>query len=370
MNRSGSDMTKTNQQGEHDAPTLTTAVLATPEAGPSALFMIVDVLSSVGRDWQLLHDQPPRKPRFSTRIVSIDGKPLSGLNEVWIKPHGSLSQFGAPDLVIVPDLMIIPDQPLPAHYEPVAEWVSRASAAGAIVASVCSGALLLAKAGLLQNLEATTHWAYCDMLARQHPEVTVRKERVLIPAGPEHRIITSGGGSALSDLLLYLVARLAGPQEALRIAKLYLLQGHHEGQLPFAMLSAGRQHEDRVVAEVQLWLADNYAGKHPVAAMVRRAGLSERTFHRRFLAATGQAPIAYVQSLRIEEAKHLLETTDLGIDEIGAEVGYLEPASFRRVFRKLVGVSPSIYRRRFQPLFRLTPGADDRAAAVSLSRGA
>lgn len=352
-------MNKPGQHGEDEAPTLITTVLATPEAAPSALFMMVDVLSSVGRDWQLLHNQPPQRPRFHPRIVSVDGKPFSGLNEAWIKPHGSLSQFGSPDLVMVPDFLIDPAKPLPAYYDPVADWIRSTYAAGAVVASVCSGALLLARAGLLQSLEATTHWAYCDMLARQFPEVTVRKERVLVPAGPEHRIITSGGGSALNDLLLYLVARLAGPDEALRIAKLYLFEGHHEGQLPFAILSAGRQHEDRAIAEAQLWIADNYAGGNPVTAMVKRAGLSERTFHRRFLAATGQAPIAYVQSLRIEEAKHLLETTDRSVDDIGADVGYAEPASFRRLFRKLVGISPSVYRRRFQPLFRLRLGAAD-----------
>lgn len=189
--------------------------------------------------------------------------------------------------------------------------------------------------------------------------VTVRRERILVPAGHGHRIITAGGASSWNDLLLYLIARLAGSEEALRIAKLYLLQSHAEGQLPYAALTPGRQHADHVIAECQRWIADHYARENPVAAMATWAGMSERSFHRRFRQATGQTPIAYVQALRIEEAKHLLETTDLGVDAIGAEVGYVEPASFRRLFRRAVGVPPAAYRRRFQPLFRVTAPPED-----------
>ncbi|HET8729023.1 MAG TPA: helix-turn-helix domain-containing protein [Alphaproteobacteria bacterium] len=344
----------------HDSRALSTAIVATPDAGASCLFMLVDVLSSVGRDWEMLHGRSPRPPRFLPRLVSVDGKDFVGPNEARIRPHGALKEFPAPDVVLVPDLLVDPDAPLPSWYDRIAAWIRRAHDNGAIVASVCSGALLLARSGLLDGAEATTHWAYRDALARQFPKVAVRGERVLVPAGAGHRIITAGGASAWNDLLLYLVARLAGPEEALRIAKLYLLEWHGEGQLPFAALSAGRQHDDRIVAECQRWIADHYACDSPVAAMAGLSGLSERSFHRRFRQATGLAPIAYVQSLRIEEAKHLLETTPLPVDDVGAEVGYVEPASFRRLFRRAVGVSPSVYRRRFQPLFRIAADADAR----------
>lgn len=338
--------------------TLLTAIVATRDASAAGLFILVDVLCSVGRDWEMLHGRPPRTPRFLPRLVSADGRGFTGPNEVRIEPHGSFENFPAPDVVLLPDYILDPDAPLPSTYDSVAGWVRRAHDQGAIVASVCSGALVLAKSGLLDGAEATTHWAYCDMLARQFPQVAVRGERVLVPAGVGHRVITAGGASAWNDLLLYLIARLAGPEEALRIAKLYLLQWHGEGQLPFAALSAGRQHDDRAIGECQRWIADNYACDSPVATMASLSRLSERTFHRRFRQVTGQSPIAYVQALRIEEAKHLLETTDINVDEIGAEVGYQEPASFRRLFRRAVGVSPSVYRRRFRPLFRMWQAAE------------
>ncbi|MEO1224084.1 MAG: helix-turn-helix domain-containing protein [Pseudomonadota bacterium] len=340
-------MSEDNQQP------LVTAIVATPDAGASCLFTMVDVLSSVGRDWELVHGQPPKPPRFLPRIVSVDGNEFFGPNEIKIAPHGALEDYPAPDLVLIPDFLVSPGTRLAGDYLAIAEWIREVHQAGAIVASVCSGALLLAASGLLDGEEATTHWSYCDTLSGHFPKVKVCGARILISGGAEHRVVTAGGASAWDDLLLYLIGRLAGPDEALRIAKLYLLQWHSDGQLPYAALSMGRQHDDRMIEQCQLWIADNYATENPVASMSDLCGLSERTFHRRFRKVTGQSPMAYVQALRIEEAKHLLETTDMAIDEVGVEVGYEEPASFRRLFRRSVGIAPSAYRRRFQPLFRL-----------------
>lgn len=332
--------------------TLLTAIVATPEASPSSFYAMQDVLASVGRDWDMVHGrQSNAPPRFLPRLVTHDGKAFREVNGTQVQPHGAFGDFATPDIVLLPDYHLPPDEPLPPCYADVADWLKEVHGRGAVIASVCSGALPLGMSGLLDGEEATTHWAYCDTLKRFCPDVTVRRERILVPAGPEHRIVTAGGGSAWADLLLYLIARFAGEEEAFRIAKLYLLEPHGSGQLPFTALSAGRQHEDKLIAECQSWLADNYSGEQLVACMAERAGLPERSFHRRFKAATGLAPLAYVQTLRIEEAKHVLETTQMPVDEVGASVGYEEPASFRRLFRRLVGVSPSQYRRRFQSLF-------------------
>lgn len=331
---------------------LLTVIAATPDASPSTLYAMQDILSSVGRDWDVVHGRENRAPpRFVTRLATRDGRPFHALNDTPVQPHGAFADFSAPDIVLVPDFHLNPEVPLSAHYHGLAAWLSKMHSRGAFVASVCSGAIALGLSGLLNGGEATTHWAYCDLLKKLCPSVEVRRERVLVPAGPEHRVVTAGGGSAWSDLLLYLIARFAGEEEAFRIAKLYLLQTHPGGQLPFAALTAGRQHEDKLIGECQSWLAENYTCEQPVAQMAKRAALPERSFHRRFKAATGQAPLAYVQALRIEEAKHLLERGSMGIDEIGASVGYAEPASFRRLFRRLVGISPSQYRRRFQSVF-------------------
>ncbi|MFZ2100066.1 MAG: helix-turn-helix domain-containing protein [Oricola sp.] len=330
----------------NDNAPLVTVVVGTPEAGASGTMAILDVLSAVGRSWERLHGEEVDPPRFRPRLLSLDGKPYQQPNGVTIEPHGRLDDIPAPDIVIVPELVVSRDAPLPESYGEIAEWIKVAYARGAIVASVCSGALLLAQTGLLDGEEATTHWGFCDTLARRHPRIRIRKERILVPTGPGHRIITAGGASSWYDLLLYLVARFGGPEKAREVAKVFLVQAHNEGQLPYAGLTAKRQHEDQLIAEAQLWLADFYSQPNPVGMMAARSGLTERGFLKRFRRATGLAPMEYVQTLRIEEAKHLLETTEMALDEVAEMVGYVEPASFRRLFRRMVGVSPSVYRRR------------------------
>lgn len=325
---------------------LLVAVIASPETGTAGTFIIMDLLAAVGQLWESLHGEAPQAPRFLPRLLSIDGQPYHDYHGVEIRPHGALSDYPAPDIVMIPELSTGPWQQVPASFPALGEWIRSAYAQGALVASLCSGSMLLSETGLLEGEEATSHWGYCDYIATRHPGIRVRKDRLLVLAGDGHRLITAGGFSSWHDLLLYLVGRFAGAEEARRLSKLFLLDWHSEGQLPFAALTVGRRHDDKLVTAAQLWIADNYSDPNPVAAMAAQSGLTERSFLRRFKRATGQSPIEYVQTMRIEEAKQMLETGDAPFDEIAAEVGYTEPSAFRHLFRKLVGVTPSAYRRR------------------------
>ena len=174
----------------------------------------------------------------------------------------------------------------------------------------------------------------------------LRVERVLCLAGDDRRIVTAGGASSWHDLCLHLIARFCGVDEAINTAKAFLFEEHDSGQLCFAAMSPSPRHDDAVVGGGQRWLADHCAEPHPIARMIERSGLTPRTFARRFGAATGYTPIDYVRSLRVEEAKQSLETTGDTIDEIGREVGYDDPASFRRLFKRKTGLTPSHYRRK------------------------
>ncbi len=156
-------------------------------------------------------------------------------------------------------------------------------------------------------------------------------------------------------MALHLIARFSGEAEAIRIAKLFLLGDRRDGQLPFSALGRRRGHDDAVVGDCQAWIAEHYAGPNPVARMVSRAGLPERTFKRRFKAATGYAPVAYVQALRIEEAKQILETTAEPTDAVANAVGYEDPGFFRRLFKRRTGLTPARYRQRFRGIARLDP---------------
>jgi transcriptional regulator GlxA family with amidase domain len=329
---------------------INTTVIGSRLAGTSVLFCILDVLASVGRDWQMLHGLPMLAPVFNVSLRTADGAPYWDVNGRKITPDAMLSEAPEPDLIIVPDLHFDPNAGLPEELKPVGEWLRKAHEGGAIVTSVCSGAVLLGATGLLDGKEATTHWGFADMLGREFPEVKVCQDRILVPAGEGHRVVTAGGASAWADLMLYLIRRFAGADEARRIAKLYLIDPHPDGQLTYASLLSRRQHEDQLVSEAQVWAAQHYDTPSPVAVMAERSGMTERGFHRRFKKVTGQAPGDYIQTLRIEEAKQLLETSTAPIEEISAEVGYSEPSSFRLAFRKRVGISASAYRKKWRAL--------------------
>lgn len=328
--------------------TISTTVIGSRHAGTSTLFSILDVMASVGRDWEMLHGLPTQVPVFNVSLRTADGAPYWDINGRKITPDAILSEAPQPDLIIVSDLHFDPNAGLPEDLWPVADWLRDAHAGGAIVASVCSGSVMLGAAGLLDGEEATTHWGFADMLGREFPEVKVCRDRILVPAGEGHRVVTAGGASAWADLMLYLIRRFAGADEARRIAKIYLIDPHLDGQLTYASLTSGRQHDDQLIAQAQVWAAQHYDTPSPVATMAEQSGMTERGFHRRFKKVTGRAPGDYIQTLRIEEAKQILETTTSPIDEISAEVGYSEPSSFRSAFRKRVGISASAYRKKWQ----------------------
>lgn len=164
------------------------------------------------------------------------------------------------------------------------------------------------------------------------------------------RIVTAGGTTSWHDLALHIIARHCSVGEALRIAKVYLLKWHGEGQLPFQSLVRHQPHADSVVRRAEEWLKAHYSEPHAVAGVVAVTEIAERSLKRRFKSATGSTLIAYVQNLRIEEAKRFLETSDVSADDIAALVGYDNTAFFRRLFKRGTGLTPGAYRRMFRPV--------------------
>jgi transcriptional regulator GlxA family with amidase domain len=187
------------------------------------------------------------------------------------------------------------------------------------------------------------------------PEVSVRTRQALVVTGDGQRLIMAGGGTTWIDLALYLIARSVGLDHALKVARVNLIDWHHSGQQPFARLARTRQVEDAVIARCQSWIAENYDQRNPVTAMVRLSGLAERSFKRRFQQATGMSPLEYVHALRLEEAKQMLEASDLPIEAIANEVGYEDAGFFTRLFRRKVNLTPAQYRRRFGELRESLP---------------
>ncbi len=325
-------------------------VVAVPESAGSALYGMVDVLSAAGRMWQSLVRTDAHKRRFNVRIVAPTREPFRCVNGVPVIPDVSFADDPQADLIILLDFWLEPDTAFKGRYPELMNWLRTKYREGTTLYSACSGSVMLAETGLLDGCDATSHWGYEDLFRKQYPKVRFRPEPTLVFAGPGGRIVTAGGVTSWHDLALHIISRHLNPGEALRIAKVFLLKLHDEGQLPYASLIRNEPHADAVVRKCQEWLKQHLAQHDALTQVTACAKIPERTLKRRFKTATGTTLIEYLQNLRIEEAKRLLETTDLPTDDISAAAGYEDASFFRRLFKRSTGLTPAQYRRMFQPV--------------------
>ena len=325
------------------------AILAFPQSTASTLYGMYDIFKSAGRDWGIVTGGVPGQELMRPYITNLHGDAVTISNEVRIAPDAKLPAV-TPDLICIPEILVAPGMPLKGLFDREIEWLRECYARGATIAASCSGAMVLAEAGLLKGQEATTHWAYCDVLATQYKDVRVHPQRALVVSGDGGRLVMAGGGTSWLDLAIYLIARFTDIEEAMRVARLNLIDWHNIGQQPYACLARSRQVDDAVIADCQAWIAHNYETPAPVAAMVQRSGLAERSFKRRFAQATGMTPLEYVHTLRLEEAKQILESGTQPIEAVANEVGYEDAGFFSRLFRRQVGLTPAQYRKRFGSL--------------------
>lgn len=348
----------------HPSPPIVVALLGVPEATTAAtLYGFYDALAATRRDWLLLHGAEPVESPLRPLVVSRDGRPFVGANGVRITPDAAFADVPRPDVVCITDLAVLPGEPVGERFDAEVAWVRERYDDGAVVAAACSGAVLLARTGLLDGLDATSHWAYCDALSREHPRTRWHAERGLVMAGPDRRILMSGSGVAWHMLALSLIARFAGPEEAMRVARINLLDASDASPIAYASLVRGGRADDPLIQRCQQWAAMHYHVESPVTQMVALSGLPERTFKRRFARATGMSPLEYVHMLRLEEAKQMLESGDAPVERIAAEVGYQDPSFFSRLFRRKVALTPAQYRRRFGALARRLQDAAARGSA-------
>lgn len=334
-----------------DAPAadrpLSVSLVAFPEATISSLGGMYETLTCFEQVRSYDADVTDPAP-FEVEVVAPEAGSLVTSSGFPVRPDRRIYDVGDTDVVIVPGVVVEDGGWVPGRHEELVRWLVERSEEGAVLCSACSGGMLLAETGLLDGLEATVHWAFEDTFRDLFPEVELRTEEVLVASGEDEEFVMSGAAAGWQDLVLYLMTRYAGPVATQAVARFLLLQRHQEGQAPYMVFRAPRDHGDAAILEIQEWLEDNYACSSPVASMVERSELPARTFKRRFKEATGHPPITYVQHLRIQRAKQQLESTDRSIERISWSVGYRDPSFFRRLFRRLAGTSPGVYRRKFQ----------------------
>ncbi|CAN7423762.1 helix-turn-helix domain-containing protein [Phenylobacterium sp. LjRoot219] len=311
----------------------------------STAIMPVEIFHSAGTLWNVLHDRPP-EPAFRVRSVSVHGGPVRSPYGLKILAEGVIDDVARTDLIVVPTSGLEVDATL-AQNAALLPWLRRQHAQGAYVAGVCMGAAYLAEAGLLDGRLATTHWAVCDDFVRRYPQVRWRPDLFVTE---DSRLLCSGGVYASMDLSLYLVEKLCGHELAVQCAKALLLPMPRIHQSGYAMTPVSAPHDDERIRAIEVFLQGRFRDDVSTQALAERAGLGARTFVRRFKAATGRMPAAYVQALRIAAAKAALERNASPIQTISADVGYDDVSFFRALFKRTTGMTPAEYRAHFAPL--------------------
>ncbi|MDL0432180.1 helix-turn-helix domain-containing protein [Marinobacter sp. TBZ242] len=327
----------------------TVSVIGFDGALASAITGIIDLFRLAGVTWARINDVPP-EPEFTTRLLTDGGKPCRCNNGITLLADGDWRDYPAgnpqADLVIVPTIGAPIDRVLAAN-SGLIDWLGgfREAATGQVrVASNCTGAFLLAEAGLLDGRQATTHWGFSNQFRQRFPGVDLQPSKLITVDG---HVACAGGGMAWWDLGVYLVERFAGARVARELAKAFVIDAGRTSQAPYGALQARRYHSDAAILKLQDWLDANYAEPVTLQKLAELAGLTERSLIRRFKAATGDTPTGYLQVLRIEAARQHLENSRAAVEEVTRMVGYEDVSSFSRLFRKHTGLAPGVYRARF-----------------------
>jgi transcriptional regulator GlxA family with amidase domain len=279
---------------------------------------------------------------YRVRTASLDGWPVRTSSGLTLVPDHALAEAPAPHTLLVPG-----GHGTRGPDPRVIAWLREHGPGVERLVSVCTGAILLAEAGLLDGHRVTTHWAYCDRLARDHPAVEVDPDPIYVRDG---RVATSAGVTAGIDLALALVEEDVGRETALTVARHLVVFLRRPGnQSQFSAQLSAQTARRAPLRDVQQWVVEHPGDDLCVEKLAARARLSPRHFARAFQAETGTTPGRYVDSVRLEHARRLLEDTADGVQQIARASGYGTPEAMRRAFVKALGAAPAEYRRRFRP---------------------
>lgn len=284
-----------------------------------------------------------KKQLFKIELAGISKRVAfyDGLFEV--KPHTHIKAIKKTDLIIIPSLN--------HNYETAVkknglliEWIGQQYGSGAEIASICTGAFLLASSGILDGKTCSTHWSAAMQLKQFFPNVNVKADYLITDEGG---IYTNGGAYSFLNLIIYLVEKYYDRQTAIFCSKVFQVEMDRQSQSPFAIFIGQKLHSDEVVKKAQAFIETKLHEKISVEHLSSRFAVGRRNFDRRFVKATGNTPVEYAQRVKMEAAKKAFETTSKTVNEVMYEVGYSDAKAFREVFRKITGMSPLVYRNKY-----------------------
>ena len=300
------------------------------------------MLIQAGVFWNAIFKEP-MTPYFDVKISSVDGKVLCGPGGAKLQPHRKIQKRDRFDLVIVPSEGMRVDPSTPSFRKRV-QYLNHMYEKGATIASVCTGAFLVAATGLLDGKVATTHWALAGEFTRLYPNVDLDTDLMI---ADNHRIVTAGGVSADQDLCMHLIDRLCGHEVALQTARCTLVSVASRQQQSFKTFVVEKNHGDREILACQYFIEQHLSDELTVNGLSQRFAMGTRTLNRRFKQATGFSVINYIQRLRVEKARHILEREYVAFEEVAHQLGYDNVSFFRRLFKQQVGLSPKEYRKAY-----------------------
>ncbi|HQM44271.1 MAG TPA: helix-turn-helix domain-containing protein [Smithellaceae bacterium] len=304
--------------------------------GPMDAFLFAGVLWNIACGEQA-------SPCFEVIVASPDGKGVKCANRLYIKPHCAIHEVTGTDLIIISAITGDVRRVIERNGE-VLDWLKQQYRSGVQIASICTGAFLLAETGLLDGKTATTHWGFIDLFRSRYPLVHLRPEAMLTDEGD---LYCSGGSNSFNDLSFYLIEKLSSREVAVQCAKAMIQDFGRSTQAPYAAVQFPKSHHEQDILAIQRWIEENYREGITISMLAERYAMSHRTLERRFKQATGSSPLVYLQKVRINAAKALLEKPYTTFEEVTYHVGYEDISSFRKIFQRHTGLRPKEYQRLF-----------------------
>ena len=283
------------------------------------------------------------RPAFNIQLVGSSKEIVYNDGLFCVRPSASFIDVKSTNLIIIPAI----DKSFTVSLNQnkcFVPWIVDQYKKGAEVASICTGAFLLASTGLLKGKNCSTHWMVNDEFRKMYPDVHLVTEKIITD---EHGIYTNGGAFSFLHLVLYLIEKYCGREIAIYCSKVFQIDIDRNSQSPFTMFSGLKDHQDQEIKKAQLFIEGNVSEKISVENLAAKYAIDRRNFDRRFIKATTITPAEYLQRVKIEAAKKKLETSRESVNEIMYGVGYTDIGAFRKVFRNITGLSPLDYRNKY-----------------------
>jgi transcriptional regulator GlxA family with amidase domain len=306
---------------------------------PSMAVGVFDILSFANSQFQSRNESE----LFDVSIVTETGKAVKGFNNFPIYANHSIKGKSSLDLIYIPGFVGELDNVLPKQKKLI-EWIKGQYKRGVMLAAACNGNFLLAETGALDKRKATTHWSLINTFRERYKKITVEPEKIIIDNGP---VLSAAGVTACLNLAIFLVERYGSKELALASAKIFLVDSGRKIQTPYQMFQVAKNHGDDDIVLIQEWLETNFSKSITLEKMTQVCNLTKKTLTRRFKKVTGDTPMLYLQKIRIENAKRMLESKKASFNEITWKVGYIDISAFHKVFKSETGLTPIEYRSKF-----------------------